>query len=135
MINFAEGLKLAQAKGARPGSFAATLLQIGAFGNLLAFQFNAAAGVIILGPFASSRLLASKAGRQWLSQGFRLPRTEAAIPAITAFFNRGVALNTGMDIIAQNFIKETLGGEEPNAVTSVQTPDGSTVTVRTPERR
>jgi len=49
--------------------------------------------------------------------------------AVTAFFNRGVALNAGLDIIARNFIQEALANEEPDPVTSVQTP-GGTVTVR-----
>ena len=130
-IQFAKALALAQSKGPAPGSFAATLIQIGAISKILAFSFDPASASVLIAPFGASRLLASKGGRQWLAQGFKIPRKgEAAIASANAFFNRGVALNTGLDIIAQDFIKEALSNEEPAPVTSVESPDGSTVTVR-----
>lgn len=130
-IQFAKALALAQTKGPAPGAFAATLIQIGALSKILAFSFDPASASVLIAPFGASRLLASKVGRQFLTQGLKLPRKgEAALSSATAFFNRGVALNTGLDIIAQNFIQEALANEEPNPVTSAQTPEGATVTVR-----
>jgi len=128
LTKFAKALEVAQTKGPSPGGFAATLWQIGAFGSLVALDFNAAAGTVLIAPFIASRMLTSPFGRQLLAQGFRLPRTEAALPAMQALFNRMVAFNTGLDTISSNFIKESLLGEEP-LTTRVETPGGA-VTVR-----